>query len=123
VVAPGGILLRVDRRRLDVIVANLVGNALRHGAPPVRVVVSESGERVRIEVTDRGPGLPAHVVPRVFDRFYKADAARTRTPGSGLGLAIALENARLHGGELTAGNAGGGGARFVLSLPRNREEP
>jgi two-component system sensor histidine kinase MtrB len=122
VVAPGGILLRLDRRRLDVIVANLAGNALRHGEPPVRVAVSESREDVRIEVTDRGPGLPARVVPHVFDRFYKADAARTRTPGSGLGLAIALENARLHGGDLTAGNADGGGARFVLSLPRNRED-
>jgi two-component system sensor histidine kinase MtrB len=103
-------------------VANLAGNALRHGEPPVRVAVSESREDVRIEVTDRGPGLPARVVPHVFDRFYKADAARTRTPGSGLGLAIALENARLHGGDLTAGNADGGGARFVLSLPRNRED-
>ncbi|MDQ7808535.1 HAMP domain-containing sensor histidine kinase [Amycolatopsis sp. A133] len=122
VVAPDGILLRLDRRRLDVIVANLVGNALRHGAPPVRVAVSAAREDVRIEVTDRGPGLAAHVVPHVFDRFYKADAARTRTPGSGLGLAIALENARLHGGDLTAGNADGGGARFVLSLPRNRED-
>ncbi|MEV6825070.1 HAMP domain-containing sensor histidine kinase [Amycolatopsis sp. NPDC051102] len=122
VVAPEGISLRLDRRRLDVIVANLVGNALRHGEPPVRVIVSEAGEDVRIEVTDRGPGLPAHVVPHVFDRFYKADAARTRTPGSGLGLAIALENARLHGGDLTAGNADGGGARFVLSLPRHRED-
>ncbi|WP_439381302.1 ATP-binding protein [Amycolatopsis lexingtonensis] len=122
VVAPAGILLRLDRRRLDVIVANLAGNALRHGEPPVRVAVSESREEVRIDVTDRGPGLPAHVVPHVFDRFYKADAARTRTPGSGLGLAIALENARLHGGDLTAGNADGGGARFVLSLPRDRED-
>ncbi|WIX91473.1 HAMP domain-containing sensor histidine kinase [Amycolatopsis sp. DG1A-15b] len=122
VVAPDGLSLRLDRRRLDVIVANLVGNALRHGKPPVRVAVSESREDVRIEVTDRGPGLPAHVVPHVFDRFFKADAARTRTPGSGLGLAIALENARLHGGDLTAGNAVGGGARFVLSLPRNRED-
>lgn len=122
VVAPAGISLRLDRRRLDVIVANLVGNALRHGEPPVRVAVSESREDVRVEVTDRGPGLPAHVVPHVFDRFYKADAARTRTPGSGLGLAIALENARLHGGDLTAGHVDGGGARFVLSLPRNRAD-
>src|SRR5205807_423106 len=109
-------------RRLDVIVANLVGNALRHGRPPVRVHVSESREQVWIEVTDRGPGLPERVLPHVFDRFYKADAARTRTRGSGLGLAIALENARLHGGDLTAGNASGGGARFVLRLPRDLEE-
>ncbi|RSM81942.1 sensor histidine kinase [Kibdelosporangium aridum] len=115
--APNEIVLRLDRRRLDVIVANLVGNALRHGGPPVRVHVSTSREQVRIEVTDSGPGLPEHVLPHVFDRFYKADAARARTPGSGLGLAIALENARLHGGDLTAGNTAGG-ARFVLCLPR-----
>jgi two-component system, OmpR family, sensor histidine kinase MtrB len=115
-VAPTEIVHRLDKRRLDVIVANLVGNALRHGAPPVRVHVS-AGEQVRIEVTDSGPGLPEHVLPHVFDRFYKADAARTRTPGSGLGLAIALENARLHGGDLTAENTAGG-ARFVLRLPR-----
>jgi two-component system, OmpR family, sensor histidine kinase MtrB len=115
-VAPDRLLLQVDRRRLDVIVANLVGNALRHGAPPVRVHVLADREQVSIEVTDNGPGLPEHVLPHVFDRFYKADAARIRTPGSGLGLAIALENARLHGGDLTADDAGG--ARFVLRLPR-----
>jgi two-component system sensor histidine kinase MtrB len=120
--APDGIGLRVDRRRLDVIIANLVGNAVRHGAPPVRVRVSASGGQVRIEVADSGPGLPEHVLPHVFDRFYKADTARTRTPGSGLGLAIALENARLHGGDLTAANAAGGGARFTLRLPRNPED-
>ncbi|MFC0105955.1 ATP-binding protein [Kibdelosporangium aridum] len=116
--APNEIVLRLDRRRLDVIVANLVGNALRQGGPPVRVHVSTSREQVRIEVTDSGPGLPEHVLPHVFDRFYKADAARARTPGSGLGLAIALENARLHGGDLTASNTAAGGARFVLCLPR-----
>ncbi|MGH3374022.1 MAG: sensor histidine kinase, partial [Actinoallomurus sp.] len=121
-VAPDEILLWLDRRRLDVIVANLVGNALRHGEPPVRVHVSASREQVRIEVTDSGPGLPEHVLPRAFDRFYKADVARTRTAGSGLGLAIALENARLHGGDLTADNAGDGGARFVLRLPRDLED-
>jgi two-component system sensor histidine kinase MtrB len=109
---------RVDRRRLDVIVANLVANALRHGAPPVRVRVSASADEACVEVTDHGPGLAEEVLPHVFDRFYKADAARTRTAGSGLGLAIALENARLHGGTLSAGNAPGGGARFVLRLPR-----
>ncbi|CAM3582681.1 HAMP domain-containing sensor histidine kinase [Kibdelosporangium persicum] len=122
-VAPDDIQLRLDRRRLDVIVANLVGNALRHGEPPVRVSVSASREQVSIEVTDHGPGLPEHVLAHVFDRFYKADSARTRTPGSGLGLAIARENARLHGGDLTAGNAPGGGARFVLRLPRTPQDP
>ncbi|HEX4223372.1 MAG TPA: HAMP domain-containing sensor histidine kinase [Pseudonocardiaceae bacterium] len=118
---PREVLVRCDRRRLDVIVANLVGNALRHGRPPVRVRVSASGDQAWIEVTDHGPGLSEEALPHVFDRFYKADTARTRTPGSGLGLAIALANARLHQGELTAGNAEGGGARFLLRLPRNLE--
>ncbi|MGW9553203.1 ATP-binding protein [Nocardiopsis sp. NPDC055551] len=116
--APEELPVRVDRRRLDVIVANLVGNALRHGEPPVRVGVFADRTHVNLVVTDGGPGLAEHVVPHVFDRFFKADAARTRTPGSGLGLAIALENARLHDGDLTAGNGDDGGARFVLRLPR-----
>jgi two-component system sensor histidine kinase MtrB len=120
--APHETRLRVDRRRLDVIIANLVANALRHGEPPVRVDVSATPEHVWIAVTDHGRGLPDDVLPNVFGRFYKRDPARTRTPGSGLGLAIALENARLHGGDLTAGNADGGGARFVLWLPRRRED-
>lgn len=121
VAGPDELRSRLDRRRLDAIVANLVGNALRHGGPPVRVHVSASQEHVRVEVTDNGSGIPEHVLPHVFDRFYKADAARTRTPGSGLGLAIAAENARLHGGELTADNVSSG-ARFVLRLPRDAEE-
>jgi two-component system sensor histidine kinase MtrB len=114
-VAQREIRLQLDRRRFDVIVANLVGNALRHGEPPVRVHIRADRRQVWVEVTDHGPGLPEDVLPHVFDRFYKHDAARARTPGSGLGLAIALENARLHGGDLTAANAAG--ARFVLRLP------
>ncbi|GAA1452869.1 HAMP domain-containing sensor histidine kinase [Nocardiopsis tropica] len=119
--APDRTPARVDRRRLDVVVANLVGNALRHGAPPVRVLVLALPEEVRITVTDSGPGLGEEVLPSVFDRFYKVDAARTRTPGSGLGLAIARANARLHGGDLTAADTGSG-ARFDLVLPRRAEE-
>lgn len=120
--AAGGARPRLDRRRLDVIVANLVGNALRHGAPPVRVHVEATREQVRVTVTDHGPGLSEQALPRVFDRFYKSDAARARTPGSGLGLAIALANARLHGGDITAQNAPGRGARFVVSLPHDGED-
>ncbi|WP_306368698.1 cell wall metabolism sensor histidine kinase WalK [Nocardiopsis sp. CC223A] len=120
VAAPEGIVLRLDRRRLDVILANLVGNALRHGAPPVRVEVHRLPGGVRVTVTDHGPGLGGDVLPRVFDRFYKADESRTRTPGSGLGLAIARENARLHGGDLTASDTGSG-ARFDLVLPDRGE--
>ncbi|MFF4853316.1 ATP-binding protein [Streptomyces rubiginosohelvolus] len=136
---PEGVRAVVDRRRVDVIVSNLVGNALRHGAPPVTVTLTPPGAdgRVTLEVADHGPGLPPEARERVFDRFYKADEARTRNTstagsggeadgeadgesggqGSGLGMAIALENARLHGGTIEVGQEAGGGAVFTLILP------
>ncbi|WP_418287507.1 ATP-binding protein [Lentzea guizhouensis] len=114
---PSGVRARLDPRRLDVIVANLVGNALRHGAPPVSVRLWTVGSDLVIEVADSGGGLAEEVLPHVFARFYKADSARGRSEGSGLGLAIAWENARLHGGTLTAANRPGGGAVFTLRLP------
>jgi two-component system sensor histidine kinase MtrB len=114
---PAGITARLDRRRLDIVVANLVGNAVRHGAPPVEVVLRAERGDVVLTVTDHGPGIPEEVLPRVFDRFAKADTARARSEGSGLGLSIARENARLHGGDIVAANTGTG-ARFELRLPR-----
>jgi two-component system sensor histidine kinase MtrB len=118
---PAGILAELDRRRLDVIVANLVGNALGHGAEPVTVALRTAAPgHVLVTVTDRGPGLAPEILPHVFERFYKADLARTRSEGSGLGLAIAWENARLHGGTLEAGNGPDGGAQFTLRLPARR---
>ncbi|KNB54281.1 sensor histidine kinase [Streptomyces caatingaensis] len=116
---PAGLRARLDPRRVDVVLANLIGNALRHGGPsvPVDVRARAEGGRLVVTVTDGGPGIPADVLPHVFDRFTKGDAARTRSEGSGLGLAIAAENARLHGGTLTAANAPGGGAVFTLTLP------
>jgi two-component system sensor histidine kinase MtrB len=119
---PARLTVRLDRRRFDVIVANLVGNALRHGAPPVTVRASiqpgrAGGSELVLQVRDHGPGLPAGTIGQVFDRFYKADSARTRSEGSGLGLAIAQENARLHGGWIDAANDPGGGAVFTVRLP------
>ncbi|MFI9644849.1 sensor histidine kinase [Streptomyces sp. NPDC052040] len=109
--------IAVDARRIDVALANLIGNALRHGAAPVTVRAAVTGDSAVIEVADRGPGIPDEVLPHVFDRFYKSDAARTRSEGSGLGLAIARENVRLHHGTLTAANLPGGGAVFTITLP------
>jgi two-component system sensor histidine kinase MtrB len=121
---PAGLTARLDRRRFDVIVANLVGNALRHGSPPVTLTAraqpqSRGGGQLILEVRDHGPGLPETAIPHVFDRFYKADTARARSDGSGLGLAIAWENACLHGGHIEAGNHSGGGAMFTVTLPLN----
>jgi two-component system sensor histidine kinase MtrB len=119
---PSGLRARLDRRRFDVIVANLVGNARRHGAPPVTVRASiqaglAGGRELVLQVRDHGPGLPAGAIGHVFDRFYKADSARARSEGSGLGLAIAQENARLHGGRIDAANDPDGGAVFTARLP------
>ncbi|MGN9847439.1 ATP-binding protein [Nonomuraea sp. H19] len=120
---PPAVTARLDPRRVDVILANLVGNALRHGEPPVSVRLSTDPHWIALEVRDHGPGLDEAVLPHVFDRFYKASAARARSEGSGLGLAIARENARLHRGDLTVTNAPDGGAIFTLRLPRRAHDP
>ncbi|CAM5440902.1 histidine kinase OS=Streptomyces glaucescens OX=1907 GN=afsQ2 PE=4 SV=1 [Streptomyces glaucescens] len=104
------------------ILANLIGNALKHGGSPVRVSVREDDDAVVIAVRDHGPGIPEDVLPHVFDRFYKASASRPRSEGSGLGLSIALENAHIHGGEITAANSPEGGAVFTLRLPKDASE-
>ncbi|MCH0556446.1 cell wall metabolism sensor histidine kinase WalK [Streptomyces sp. MUM 16J] len=144
---PDGIRARLDPRRFDVVVANLVANALRHGAPPVRVRLSvtprttappaspagaaaapapvssaapvppAAAARIVVEVADSGPGIPADVLPHIFERFYKADAARRRSQGSGLGLAITLENVHLHGGTVRAANSPEGGAVLTVEIP------
>ncbi|MFI1162411.1 ATP-binding protein [Streptomyces sp. NPDC020801] len=126
--AERGLHARLDPRRLDVILANLIGNALKHGGSPVRVSVRESAAEgtkpaeIVIQVRDHGPGIPEDVLPHVFDRFYKASASRPRSEGSGLGLSIALNNAHIHGGDITAANSPGGGAVFTLRLPRDASD-
>jgi two-component system sensor histidine kinase MtrB len=115
--APPLLPARVDARRIDVVVANLVGNALKHGGEPVALSVYDQGEYIVVQVADSGPGIPAEALPHIFDRFYKADKARGRSEGSGLGLSIAFENARMHGGELSARNRPEGGAVFTLRFP------
>ncbi|MCF0086160.1 Sensor histidine kinase MtrB [Streptomyces sp. MH192] len=117
--AERGLMANLDPRRLDVILANLIGNALKHGGSPVRVAVRTDGEDLLIQVRDHGPGIPEEVLPHVFDRFYKASASRPRSEGSGLGLSIAMENAHIHGGGITAANSPEGGAVFTLRLPRD----
>ncbi|MFD9497776.1 ATP-binding protein [Streptomyces sp. NPDC060035] len=117
-----GIRIRLDPRRFDVVVANLVGNALRHGSEPVTVRLdtgsaADGAEVLVTEVTDNGPGIRPEVLPHIFDRFYKADAARSRSEGSGLGLAITQENVGLHGGTVRAANRPQGGAVFTVEIP------
>jgi two-component system, OmpR family, sensor histidine kinase MprB len=95
-------------------VANLIDNAIKWSpdGAPVEVTVRDGTVTVR----DHGPGIDAADLPRIFDRFYRAPAART-LPGAGLGLAIVLQVAEAHGGTITAEPAAGGGSLFTLRLP------
>ncbi len=108
-------IVTTDPRRLERVVANLVGNAVDHGGDGVTVRVGRDGTHAFVEVGDEGPGIPLEHVPHLFERFYKADPSRSG-PGSGLGLAIAQENARLLGGEIEVRSEPGKGTRFTLRL-------
>ncbi|NUP52374.1 MAG: HAMP domain-containing histidine kinase [Catenulispora sp.] len=115
---PESLPIVVDQRRIDVIVANMVGNAIKHGGEgPVELFIGTSGTNLLLQVRDHGPGIPKDALEHIFERFYKADKARGRSEGSGLGLSIAYENAHVHGGELTGANHPEGGAVFTLRLP------
>jgi two-component system sensor histidine kinase MprB len=110
-------LVRAAPARLERAIANLLDNACKWNPPtapasPIEVRVHDG----RLEVRDHGPGIPAEDLPRVFDRFYRAPAARAR-PGSGLGLAIVRQMAETHGGSVHAANDPHGGARLTLELP------
>ncbi|HIZ99435.1 MAG TPA: HAMP domain-containing histidine kinase [Candidatus Janibacter merdipullorum] len=110
----------VDSRRIERVLRNLVVNAIEHGeGEPVDVWVGSDDDGVAVVVQDHGVGLKAGEASLVFNRFWRADPARTRTTGgSGLGLAIALEDARLHHGWLQAWGEPGQGSRFRLTVPR-----
>ncbi|GAA3121796.1 hypothetical protein GCM10020254_81300 [Streptomyces goshikiensis] len=105
--------------RLSRLLGNLLGNAAkfsRDGLPvEVDLVAGGPGRGPELSVRDHGPGIAPEDLPHVFDRFYRAGAARA-LPGSGLGLAMARQIARAHSAELTAEAAPGGGALFRLTF-------
>ncbi|MBV9056962.1 MAG: HAMP domain-containing histidine kinase [Candidatus Eremiobacteraeota bacterium] len=108
-----------DAHLLRQLVGNLIDNAIKfseHGE--IGVAVGHDARSAWIEVTDTGPGIAEEEQPHVFERFYRADKARSRAvPGTGLGLAIVRSIARVHGGEATVRRAANGGALFRVSVP------
>jgi len=114
------VFINGDIRRVERVIRNLLSNAIDHSeGKPVEVRIMASAEDVAIGVRDYGVGIEPKLLNRVFDRFWRADPSRARTRGgTGLGLSIALEDARLHNGELEAWADLGKGAHFVLYLPR-----
>ncbi|MEV5576319.1 HAMP domain-containing sensor histidine kinase [Spirillospora sp. NPDC052269] len=112
------VMVVANRLQLARALVNLLANADRHAESKVVVTVRPEDGRAVVTVADDGPGVPAGERERIFDRFTRLDAARSRDAGgSGLGLPIAREIAVRHGGALTVEDAPGGGAAFVLSLP------
>jgi signal transduction histidine kinase len=110
------LVVDTDPRRLDRILGNLLDNAREHApGAAVEVSLTREADGVVLEVADRGPGVPADQLERLFDRFAKVDVSRPG--GSGLGLAIAAEHAALLGGTLTARQRAGGGLALELWLP------
>ncbi|MCL1900645.1 MAG: MtrAB system histidine kinase MtrB [Promicromonosporaceae bacterium] len=115
----------MDARRVERILRNLVTNAIEHAeGRPVEVALAQDDDAVAVRVRDHGIGMTIEQVDHVFDRFWRADPARTRTTGgTGLGLAISREDARLHSGRLEAWGLPGDGASFRLTLPRRAGLP
>ena len=111
---------RGDPDRLRQVLANLVDNAVRHTAPDggITVSVERVGSEAQLIVADTGAGIEPRHLPRIFDRFYRADPARGRaTGGSGLGLTIVKHVVEAHGGRVSAESEVGRGSRFVVTLP------
>ena len=116
VTAEGSALVSGDPDSLGRAVRILLDNAFRHGAPPIGVTVTKADGRVQVEVRDAGPGLPKGGEERIFERFSRADPARSGE-GTGLGLSIARAIVEAHGGTVRATNADGGGAAVTIELP------
>ena len=113
---PAGLAVQADALRLEQALGNLVENAFRHGGGAVRLVARSHSGAIELHVEDEGAGFPPAFLPRAFERFARADEARSR-PGAGLGLAIAEVIARAHGGSAHAANRPGGGVDVWLSIP------
>jgi len=129
---PGVAIVEGARDDLHRLVLNLVENAFLHtpsGTPVVASVRRDTpsggagGDRVRLEVADRGPGVPPDQRERVFERFARTESDRSTVSGTGLGLAIVRAVAEAHGGSAAVSDAEGGGALFEIDLPAALRSP
>lgn len=112
----------VDREMWEKIVLNLLSNAFKFTFEgEVQVSLRDQGEAVELEVCDTGVGIPAHELPRVFERFHRVENTRARThEGTGIGLAFVQELAKLHQGTVRVESAPGHGTSFTISIPKGK---
>jgi two-component system sensor histidine kinase KdpD len=109
----------LDPVEIGEVLYNLVENAAKYAPPETEITVAvlRDGGMLSVEVADRGPGLPASALPHLFEPFYRAVDGRPQAKGLGLGLAVVKGLVEAHGGQVRAENRGGGGARFVVTIP------
>jgi two-component system phosphate regulon sensor histidine kinase PhoR len=121
---PADLVARADPERLRQVLANLIDNGIKYGREHGSITISArtvAGGRVELSVRDDGPGIPVEATARIFERFYRADKARSREQGgTGLGLAIVKNVVQAHGGEVRVESAAGRGTEFYLTLPSSR---
>jgi signal transduction histidine kinase len=109
-----------DPELLEFAISNLLTNAVKYSpaGTAVTLALERDGDQALLHVSDQGPGMTAEESRRIFDRFYRTEAAQvSEHPGFGLGLAIAREIASHHGGDLRVESTPGAGSRFTLALP------
>jgi two-component system OmpR family sensor kinase len=122
----GPAIVHGDAHQLRQVLANLTRNALVHtpAGTPIEVAVEQDEEAATISVRDHGPGLPANAGESLFDRFWRAEGGRERgKAGAGLGLSIARSVVEAHHGQISAREAPGGGAVFIVRLPKSPPQP
>ncbi len=112
---PGSVPGRWDRVRMEQVVVNLLSNAIRYGRPPIHLSVNVSADAVALTVCDNGPGIPADLLPRMFNRFERGTSD---SRGLGLGLYITRRIVESHGGSIHVANPVSGGAEFTVVVPR-----
>jgi len=113
-------IIKADRHRIDQLVVNIIGNAIKYTPEKgiIQVHVYSERDKVIINVEDNGIGIPDTDINRIFERFYRVDKARSRQMGgTGLGLAIAKEIAVMHGGDITVKSKLGKGTSVFIELP------
>ena len=112
-------VMQIDRDMIRRCLTNLVSNAIQHSPEGGRVIIRcvKSGEEIVMSVQDEGDGIPESVHPFIFDRFYKADSARTAGEGAGLGLSLVRAMVEAHSGRVTVEDPPGGGTIFIIRIP------
>jgi len=114
---PTGVALRMEPKDLELICNNLIGNAVRYNQPGGKVKVTWDESARRLAVKDTGIGIPSEMQPRIFERFYRADASRSRKDGTGLGLAIVKHAAQRYGMSVSVESRLGEGSEFTVEVP------